>query len=220
MCLRAELTDKLYPDVATCCSSALAYVNTDYCEAMGFYTEKWVVDYPNEVCKKECNTTDDDLGICVEDIKEVADTTTMLYETAEECCAEKLSTVQYCAETSQGIAATGTSKWYVSYEDKQCNQDCPVDDGSATPAPTPAGTPDPLATPAPTADPLAAGDNSTYNPCGGLATPDMTLYDSETICCESTLAYLSLPFCEGKSLEGVSYILMDNLPVLVCSHRY
>lgn len=217
-CARATKNNKLYPDITTCCSSALGYVATEYCEAMGYYTEKWVVDYPNEICKKECNTTEDTLGICVEDIKEVADVTTTLYDTAEECCAEKLSTVQYCAEFSQMIEPEGSLKWYVNHVDNQCYQDCPVDDGS-TPSPTPAGTLNPLATSPPTLDPLA-GNETTYNPCGGLADPYMTLFDTETACCEGSLAFVSLPFCEGMSAEGVSNALRFFIPFGLGMHYH
>ncbi|KAL7524507.1 hypothetical protein ACHAXR_000603, partial [Thalassiosira sp. AJA248-18] len=173
-------------------------------------TGKFYVDYQNEICVEDCevggNATNEG-SICGGIIEE---NWVELYDDAATCCGEKLGYVQYCAETSMGIEPEGSLKWYVDYEGKKCSRDCSVDDGS-TPSPTPLdtldGSLDPLAaTSSPTADPLGTGNatNATeFDQCGGLTTPDVQLFDSETVCCESVLAYISLPFCEGMSAEGV-----------------
>ena len=170
-CKRATSQDSdLYDTATECCTSKFSYVTLEICEASGGFTDMWAVDYPNNVCKLDCDPdTAADPTICAS--PGVTDT---LYDTPEECCVDKLGTVQYCAEYSQNVEPTGSLEWYVSHVDGICKKDCPED---------------------------PAGDLT----CGGLATPDVTTFATEVLCCEGGLASVSSEYCEAMSLATVDW---------------
>ena len=53
----AKNTDKLYADAATCCSTGLGWVNSDFCESRSTgesgFADKWYVDYDSMTCKND-----------------------------------------------------------------------------------------------------------------------------------------------------------------------
>lgn len=117
-------TTKLYDDPSTCCSEAIPWISRDFCisRSAGFYSDKWyVADYSTQTCAKDCAAGG---ANCVP----LAKPSTDLYDTASECCAGKLSWIDsaVCEANSNGtpLAPTFTNKFYVSYADNKCLQDC------------------------------------------------------------------------------------------------
>lgn len=117
-------TTILYDDASTCCGS-LPWVSRDFCtsRSSGVYSDKWhVADYSTQTCAKDCATGG---ANCVP----ATDPSTELFDTALECCNGKLNWLDsaVCDANSNGtpLAPTYTNKFYVSYGDNKCMQDCP-----------------------------------------------------------------------------------------------
>ena len=120
--------DTLYADEAACCAAKLSSISPGLCQANslanGTYagTNKWYVDYQKNKCVKDCATSTTGCGGIIED------SATSLYSTAAACCAAKLSYINagVCETTSSGGTISGSSKWYVDYQNQKCVKDCPV----------------------------------------------------------------------------------------------
>ena len=121
--------DTLYADEAACCAAKLSSLAAGLCQANslanGTYagTNKWYVDYQKNKCVQDCATSTAGCGGIIED------SATSLYASAAACCAAKLSYLNagICETTSSGGTISGSSKWYVDYENQKCVKDCPAD---------------------------------------------------------------------------------------------
>jgi hypothetical protein len=211
----------LYDDAQRCCE-ALPWVSTAFCtsRSSGGYSDKWyVADYSTQKCSKDCATGTN----CVP----ATNPSTVLFDTALDCCNGKLSWLDSteCDANSNGtpIALTHSNKFYVSYADNKCTQDCT--------GPTPCGG-------KPSADKdlfddaetccseklhwlneklcvantngiAPAGSNGWYvdwtllkcvqdcvgtAPCGGLKTPYHETYDDSAACC-TRLSWIDASEC-------------------------
>lgn len=122
LCGDATSNDKLFDDISSCCSEALAWITTELCETRSLnatYSDLWFVD--SEMCVQDC---DPELGA---PCGEVPGMTIPLFDTVETCCAEKLSYIDptECKMVSEGGSQEsypGTSKWYA--DSQTCVQDC------------------------------------------------------------------------------------------------
>ncbi|KAL3804075.1 hypothetical protein HJC23_006466 [Cyclotella cryptica] len=117
-----DLTTKLFETVEACCSEKLSYIDESLCAALSLNqtTDKFYVSYPDEKCLKDCP-----VGDAPECGGPPGDLSTALFETAAECCIEKLSYIDESLCSALSLNKT-TDKFYVSYHDEACKKDCPV----------------------------------------------------------------------------------------------
>jgi len=89
-------------------------------------TFKWYVNHQEEICQQDCA---EGVGGPCGGLAMPSDT---LYDTPVACCTEKLSWIvtSTCEAQSTGVAAVGTSQWYVDWILKKCVKDC-VDSSDA-----------------------------------------------------------------------------------------
>jgi hypothetical protein len=176
----AENTDKLYADAATCCSTGLGWVNSDFCESRSTgesgFADKWYVDYDSMTCKNDCDASDPPSGVDADACKENEDRSVVYYDTATTCCAGKLAwipsaTCVTVSTTGAAATSTGTAKYYADYASSgKCVQDCAVDDV-----------------------------NEPY--CGGILTnvAGVQLFDTVEACCASKFGWMDGDLCESKT---------------------
>ncbi|KAL7484709.1 hypothetical protein ACHAW6_011152 [Cyclotella cf. meneghiniana] len=128
-----DLTTKLFGTVEECCSEKLSYIDKSLCAALSLNktTDKFYVSYPDEKCLKDCP-----VGDSPECGGTPSDLSTALFETAAECCIEKLSYIDESLCSALSLNKT-TGQFYVSYPDEACKKDCPVGE-----APECGGTPE------------------------------------------------------------------------------
>ena len=127
--IRTNASVVLYDTLPECCSRALSWVNSAFCESRSNgtgYSSQWFVNYENEVCVQDCDPADGT------PCSALNDSSATLYATALDCCQERLSWIDSsnCDTLSQGGNITGTLKWYVDYGNQMCVQDCPADGAS------------------------------------------------------------------------------------------
>ena len=175
-CSSAPSTAKLYSTAAECCSTANAWVNSEFCETRavagwntdtGTATSKWYVSYEDGACREDCT---DDLPKC-----KVAESGSLTFFTsAESCCKASLSYLDEdaCVAASnngQTINTVSTNEWYVvPGSDQLCAQDCET--------------------------------STTLKSCGGIVSKSgVRLYDTETECCKQAYSWTNQALCIALS---------------------
>jgi hypothetical protein len=121
---------QLYDTAAACCSAELSWVSGCETKSTAGEGEPTELYWPDPSgCREDCDTASN----CAS-----APSTARLYATAEECCKQANSWVDldYCktradpAFTGTSAGSAGTNKWYVSYENGVCRNDCVTGDAS------------------------------------------------------------------------------------------
>ena len=117
-----DSSEDLYDSEEDCCSFKLSWVNPEVCIAKSTndWTDKFYVSQdassPNR-CEKHCAEYSG--AVCGGDPK---DTTTKLFNTAEECCTAKVWWVNEdkCVQDTTGISSKGTLQYYVDWDLEKC----------------------------------------------------------------------------------------------------
>lgn len=132
---RARNWDDLYDSASACCQYKLPYKNLQWCLGGSLGASypgsgKFYVDSTNWICKKDCTPggpldVNNDCGAIV------TESWIDLYDTARECCQEKLGwqDPDFCNSQSDP-SSSGTNKFYVIEQEKKCAQDCPSAGGA------------------------------------------------------------------------------------------
>jgi hypothetical protein len=179
-CEEATLqTYQYYDDAAACCKAHLGWIPSATCEAVSTTgvsasstgTNKWYADYSDsQHCVKDCATGGSD-ATCGGILENVAGVT--LFDDAESCCKQKFTWIdQDLCEALAG--GTYTDKWYVSYQDNACVQDCEYD----------------------------AADANTIM-CGGNPDDSSSkLFATVEICCSTMLGWVDADMCKTVSEGG------------------
>lgn len=150
---------QFFDTASECCSAKYGWIDADLCVALGSgtYINKFYVDYADKSCRQDCASgTNNCAG-------HPSDLSIQLFDTAADCCANKLSYVNQEACESKSTtgtesAATGSSKWYVDWSISKCAKDC------------------------------AVGSDAE---CGGLAENwELADYDSWSACCDAKLSWV------------------------------
>lgn len=162
---------ELYADAAACCTGALGWISSLYCESRSEggagYHNKWYVDYSDMVCKQDCATSG---GAHCEPVTDTSSSNT-LFDSAAACCSGKLGWMdQSLCETvsSSGTAATytGTDKFYADYQSSpaRCAKDC---------------------------------DTSSDPTCGSIQTntAGIQFFDTAASCCSSKFGFMDNDLC-------------------------
>lgn len=115
-----DLSTVLFDTISECCTLGQNWVDERFCasRSVGTYSGGWFVDSgTNSKCVKDCASGVGD-PLCAN----VDSPSSPIYETAEECCREKLSWVglNRCVHASEGT----TGEWYVVYSVLGCVEDC------------------------------------------------------------------------------------------------
>jgi hypothetical protein len=119
--------EALFEDVDDCCKAKFGWVDTDLCArlSVGEHTSLFYVDYQDNSCKQDCptGTADTNCGGIPPDMS------VQLFQTAETCCAAKLSYINQdlckCkSETGAACPASGNEKWYVDWQVSKCVKNC------------------------------------------------------------------------------------------------
>ena len=122
----------LYDTVRECCEVGMGWQDPDLCTCLSdpacTGTNKFYVIQKDEKCAQDCPSTGD--APCAGSPDDVS---ARLYDTATECCKEKLPwmTLDRCLAATNGSSGsvTGTGYWYVNWTLEQCVRDCLVGAG-------------------------------------------------------------------------------------------
>jgi len=119
----------LYPDIESCCKRYYSW-EFDGCvtgsggSTTSTATLKWYANHRKNMCVQDC--PEDDRDTCGGE----AQSWNTLYDSAEECCENKLSWIatSTCVAHSTLNTASGTNLWYIDWAEEKCVKDC---DGGA-----------------------------------------------------------------------------------------
>lgn len=183
-CQTAPKSSTLYASAGDCCDKHFSWVKKDYCTTRAdptFVTSAdtpggtnlWYVDWQNGVCKQDCFNA---VAGC--DYAPSGGLDLGWYSSAEDCCKNKLPSVQACKQASEEGTAldnTATGEWYVTGNyDQPCAPDCPS--GSVL--------------------------DSTTVPCGGIkAKNGDKFYPDATTCCKTAFSWVNEDLCVTKSSD-------------------
>ncbi|KAL7532360.1 hypothetical protein ACHAXR_007556 [Thalassiosira sp. AJA248-18] len=115
----------LADSIEECCERYFAWeygscVSESGGDATDTSTRKWYLSHMDSVCKQDCpKQSGPNCG-------GIAKQWDQLYESAEECCDDKLQwiPISVCVPYSTDSTVTGSGLWYVSYESEKCVKDC------------------------------------------------------------------------------------------------
>mmetsp|Transcript_35828 Transcript_35828/g.76501 ORF Transcript_35828/g.76501 Transcript_35828/m.76501 type:complete len:691 (+) Transcript_35828:139-2211(+) len=112
-----------YATAEQCCASHYGSLNQEYCVEIsggGTWggTGKFYLDSSENICVKDCDGSAPCGGV-------VKENWVSLYNTIEDCCSNKLSSLPQAHCVSQSTpGSTGTNLWFVSHSDNICKKDC------------------------------------------------------------------------------------------------
>lgn len=123
---------RLHDTVRECCEEEMGWQDPDLCASLSdpssVGTNKFYVIQKDKKCAQDCPSTSG--TPCAGSPEHVS---ARLYDTATECCEEKLPwmTLDQClaATNDSSGSVTGTGDWYVKWELEKCVKDCLVGDG-------------------------------------------------------------------------------------------
>jgi len=112
-------------DIESCCQRHFNWAFNDCVSLSGgslnlIATGKWYVNYQEEICQTDC--LKEAGGPC----GGLVDNWNTLFDTAADCCKEKLSWIASptCTSLSMLLPVVGTSQWYVDWDLEKCVKDC------------------------------------------------------------------------------------------------
>lgn len=118
----------LHATDADCCESTLSWISTAVCSAESLLstpigTLQWYVDWLDERCVQDCDTSTNSTCGGVVTSAHVA-----LHDSATSCCSDKLgwvpSTSCEADSTNTPISSAGSNGWYVDHKRNRCVKDC------------------------------------------------------------------------------------------------
>jgi len=140
-----DLSTQLFDTAEKCCKEKLSWINEDVCQGNSLSstngaTHKWLVDYSEKRCVKDCAVTATDPDCAgIEENKDGLE----LFDTNELCCKGKLGYINelLCVARSNEPGMRHTGKFYPDQGEGVCKQDCPTTGGACAGAPTDLSTP-------------------------------------------------------------------------------
>jgi hypothetical protein len=128
--IRKNPTAWLFDTVASCCERYYSWDKTNCVVNSGgsvasAFTNLFYVNDEKMICEQDCA---DGTGVsCGGPV----DSWKTLYNSAQECCAQKLGWIAAatCESATTGVPATGSSQWYVDWSISKCVKDCNVSSG-------------------------------------------------------------------------------------------
>jgi len=129
-----DLGTHLFDTAEKCCEEKLGWINEDVCLGNSLSTiggtDKWLVDYSEKRCVKDCavNATDPDCAGIAENKDGL-----QLFDTMELCCKGKLGYINehLCAARSNAAGSGHSNKFYPDQGENVCKQDCATTSGGA-----------------------------------------------------------------------------------------
>jgi len=165
-----------YDDAEDCCKNKFGWYQLDLCTVLSnsagaSHTDLWYADQGDGVCHKDCDDSGNpSCGGTPTDFSQP------MYDSAEECCREKLGwinedTCTLKSSNGAGAAAVGTNQWFVNWQTNRCDKDC-VDSNGA-------------------------------DGCRGVHEgSNVVMHDDAETCCKTHFSWINSEFCESRSNDS------------------